>query len=135
MQRFWSRLAVELGKRAGLVSVVGLLVTLTLGFGITQLEFATGPGQLPRRRTIRGLQGQRRLPGSLFGGQAMLAVVSMDEGHSVHELFDDAGRAQFEQLHDELTATGRYEAVVTPMQALEFSDNLVQGGVPGGAAD
>ena len=37
MQRFWSRLAVELGKRAGLVAVVGLLVTLILGFGITQL--------------------------------------------------------------------------------------------------
>ena len=43
MYRFWSRLAVELGKRAGLVSLIGLLVTLILGFGITRLDFATGP--------------------------------------------------------------------------------------------
>ena len=28
MQRFWSWLAVELGKRAGLVAVIGLLLTL-----------------------------------------------------------------------------------------------------------
>ena len=42
MQRFWSSLALTLGKRAGLVSVIGLLITLTLGAGISQLEFKSG---------------------------------------------------------------------------------------------
>ena len=42
MDRFWRFIAVELGKHAGLVSVIGLLVTLILGFGITRLDFATG---------------------------------------------------------------------------------------------
>ena len=42
MQRFWSWLAVELGKRAGLVALVGLILTMIFGFGITRLEFATG---------------------------------------------------------------------------------------------
>src|SRR5687768_4828141 len=42
VQRFWSYLGLELGKRAGLVSVVGLVITVVLGLGITQLEFATG---------------------------------------------------------------------------------------------
>ena len=42
MQRFWSRLAVELGKRAGVVVVVGVLLTVVLGYGITKLDFATG---------------------------------------------------------------------------------------------
>ena len=42
MQRFWSYIAVQLGKHAVVVTVIGLLVTLGLGLGITQLEFATG---------------------------------------------------------------------------------------------
>jgi hypothetical protein len=42
VQRFWSYVAVQLGKRAGVVSVVGLLITVGLGLGITKLEFATG---------------------------------------------------------------------------------------------
>ena len=42
MQKFWSWLAVNLGKHAGIVSIVGLVITVVLGLGITQLEFATG---------------------------------------------------------------------------------------------
>lgn len=42
MQKFWSRLAVLLGKHAGIVSLAGLVITLGLGFGIAELEFATG---------------------------------------------------------------------------------------------
>ena len=42
LARFWSTLAVQLGKHAGVVSLVGLIITLALGFGITQLKFATG---------------------------------------------------------------------------------------------
>ena len=64
MQRFWSVLAVNLGKRAGLVSVIGLLVTLVLGLGITQARLRDRPGQLPEQGRP-GLQGQRRLPGPL----------------------------------------------------------------------
>ena len=130
MQRFWSRLAVELGKRAGLVSIVGLLLTLALGAGISRLDFATGQDSYLEKDSE--VYENSVAYQELFGGQAMLAVITMDEGSSVVELFDDAGRAQFERLHDELTATGRYEAVVTPLEALTFSDNLVQGGTPGG---
>ena len=46
MQRFWSWLALNLGKRAGIVSVVGLIITLGLGLGITQLKFATGQSDI-----------------------------------------------------------------------------------------
>ena len=42
MERFWSSLGLQLGRKAGLVAVVGLVLTLALGYGITQLEFATG---------------------------------------------------------------------------------------------
>ncbi|MEZ5138739.1 MAG: hypothetical protein R2711_08195 [Acidimicrobiales bacterium] len=34
MRKFWSKLAVVLGKRVGLVAAVGLLITGILGFGL-----------------------------------------------------------------------------------------------------
>ena len=64
VQRFWSTLAVQVGKRAGLVSVIGLLVTLALGAGITQARVRHRAGLVPEQERS-GLQGQRRLPGPL----------------------------------------------------------------------
>jgi hydrophobe/amphiphile efflux-3 (HAE3) family protein len=124
MQRFWSRLAVELGKRAGLVSVVGLLVTVVLGFGITKLDFATGQDSYLNKSDQvykDNLQYQ-----SLFGGQAMLTVISMDSGHTVDELFTADGQSTMNGYHDELTKTGNYQSIITPVTALELSDALVK---------
>jgi len=42
MQKFWAWLGLNLGRRAGVVSIVGLVITVALGFGIPKLEFATG---------------------------------------------------------------------------------------------
>ncbi len=42
MRRFWSFLGLELGRRAAIVSVVAVLVTIGLGSGIRQLKFSTG---------------------------------------------------------------------------------------------
>ena len=78
MERFWSSLGYQLGKKAGLVSLVGLLITLGLGYGITQLEFATGQDSYLNADDqvyIDNVAYQ-----DLFGGQAMLSLVSLDEG-------------------------------------------------------
>ncbi len=123
MQRFWGRLAVELGKRAGLVSVVGLIVTLGLGFGITQLEFATGQDSYLNKDDevyIDNVEYQ-----DLFGGQAMLTVISMNEGHTVAELFDEDGIRQFTAFDEVLSESGLVHGVITPLTALEFDDALV----------
>ena len=48
MHKFWSGLAVQLGKRAGLVSIIGLFVTLIMGFGLTKLEHSAGLGIIIR---------------------------------------------------------------------------------------
>jgi hydrophobe/amphiphile efflux-3 (HAE3) family protein len=129
VQRFWSRLAVELGKRAGVVSLVGLLVTVGLGFGITKLKFATGQDSYLNKsdQVYKDNVAYQKL----FGGQAMLGVITMASGHSVAELFADGGAA-FEKLHDDLAATKRYVAVITPSEAMVWSDRLVQGEAAGG---
>jgi hydrophobe/amphiphile efflux-3 (HAE3) family protein len=122
--RFWSRLAVELGKRAGLVSVIGLLVTLVLGLGITRLQFSTGQDSYLNKSDQ--VYKDNVAYQSLFGGQAMLTVITMDPGHTVDELFTPEARQQFTQLHDTLTATNDYQGIITPLTALEFSNSLVQ---------
>ena len=100
VHRFWSRLAVELGKRAGLVSVIGLLVTLILGFGITRLDFATGQDSY-LNKSDQVYKDNVAYQG-LFGGQAMLTVITMDQGHTVDELFTaERPTSSSTQLHED----------------------------------
>ena len=123
MQRFWSNLAVQLGKHAMLVSVILLIITVGLGFGITKLQFATGQDSYLNdsdQVAKDNLVYQR-----LFGGQAMLTVISMQKGHTVDELFTAKGRRQFERFHDTLLEGGKVHGVITPLSILEFSDALV----------
>src|SRR5262245_11119665 len=130
MQRFWSWLAVELGKRAGLVALIGLIMTLALGYGITRLEFATGQDSYLNKDDqvyIDNVHYQ-----DLFGGQAMLGLITMDEGHTIAELFDADGTAQLQALHDDLMADDGYVSVITPLTVLEYTDALAQGTEPGG---
>jgi len=138
MQRFWSWLAVELGRRAGLAAVIGLLITLVLGYGVTRLEFATGQDSYLNKSDQIYKDNVKYQ--NLFGGQAMLGLVTMDEGHTVNELFDAAGIAQWQSLHDDLSAARMtdaadsppaYLAVATPLIGLQYTDILAQNGVPG----
>ena len=124
MERFWRIIAVELGKHAGLVSVIGLLVTLILGFGITRLEFSTGQDSyLNKSDTVYkdNVAYQR-----LFGGQAMLTLVTMDKGHTVNELFTPENQAKWRAVEDELGKGKGIVGVISPRTIMEFSDSLVQ---------
>jgi len=123
MQRFWSYIAVQLGKHAIWVTVVGLLVTIGLGVGITQLEFATG--QDSYLNTDEQVYKDNVVYQRLFGGQAMLTVIRMEPGHTVDELFADGGGEQLQQFEDTLRRSGEVEAVVSPRTILEFDDVLV----------
>ena len=129
MDRFWRFIAVELGKHAGLVSVIGLLVTLILGFGITRLDFATGQDSyLNKSDTVYkdNVKYQR-----LFGGQAMLTLVTMDKGHTVNELFTPANQAKWRALEEQIGKGKGVVGVISPRTIMEFSDSLVQS--PSGA--
>src|SRR5262245_21872928 len=85
MQKYWAWLGLNLGKHAGIVSIVGLMITVVLGFGITKLEFATGQDSYLNK-------GDEVYENSvayqdLFGGQAMLTLVSMEGDADVTSLF------------------------------------------------
>ncbi|MFM7062625.1 MAG: RND transporter, partial [Actinomycetes bacterium] len=128
MQRFWSWMAVNLGKHAGIVTVVGLVFTVVIGTGITRLEFATGQDSYLERDSEvykDNVEYQR-----LFGGQAMLSVVEMAEGQTVDQLFTAENNATFARVAAELKQQDNVLGVVTPLTALEFSDRLVGGKNP-----
>ena len=124
MERFWRFIAVELGKRAGLVSVIGLLVTLILGFGITRLDFATGQDSYLNKSDQ--VYKDNVAYQNLFGGQAMLTLVTMDKGHTVNELFTPENQAKWRATEDEMRKGQGVLGVISPRTVLEFSDGLVQ---------
>jgi hydrophobe/amphiphile efflux-3 (HAE3) family protein len=123
LQRFWGFIAVELGKRAGLVAVVGLLVTLALGAGISQLEFATGQDSYLNKddQVYKDSVAYQ----DLFGGQAMLTLVTMDKGHTVAELFTREHRQLWQEVSAELKEGDNVVGVVTPLTAVELTEALV----------
>ncbi|MCB1039034.1 MAG: MMPL family transporter [Acidimicrobiales bacterium] len=120
---FWSKLAVELGKRAGLVATIGLLITAILGFGITKLQFATGQDSYLNSSdqvAEDNVQYQK-----LFGGQIMIVLFTMDEGHTVDELASAHNRQVIADAKAELEANPHILTVVSPIDTLQFSQNLL----------
>jgi hydrophobe/amphiphile efflux-3 (HAE3) family protein len=122
--RFWAWLAVYLGKHALVVAVVGVIVTVTLGYGITKLEFATGQDSYLNKSDV--VYKDNVAYQSLFGGQAMVVLMSMDKGKTIADLASPKNRRTIEAAQKQLEADPGIEAVITPLTAMQFSSNLIQ---------
>ena len=124
MAKFWSWLAVNLGRHAGMVAAIGLVFTIVVGFGITKLEFATGQDSYLNKDDAvyqDNIEYQ-----DLFGGQAMLSVFTMTDGETIDTMFTPENLATIEQVTEELEAdSGQVLGVISPVTALEFSASLV----------
>jgi uncharacterized protein len=123
VRSFLARTAVTLGRRAGVVAVVGLAVTLLLGFGATKLEFATGQDSYLNKdeQVYRDNVAYQ----SLFGGQAMVTLFTMDEGSDVVSLFTPGNIATLRTMEEDLRSTPGVLSAVSPLTALEFTQALV----------
>jgi hydrophobe/amphiphile efflux-3 (HAE3) family protein len=116
-------LAVNLGKHAGIVSIVGLVITVVLGLGITKLEFATGQDSYLNKD--EAVYKDSVAYQDLFGGQAMLTLVSVDEG-TVADLFTPENVAKWQAVDADLREGGDLIfGVVTPLTAMKFTNDLV----------
>jgi uncharacterized protein len=124
MHKYWSWLGLNLGKRAGVVAIVGLIITLGLGFGITKLEFATGQDSYLNKddEVYKDSVAYQ----DLFGGQAMLTLVSMEGDGDVTALFTPDYVTQWTDTKAELQAGGDLVfGIVTPLDALQFTNDLI----------
>ncbi len=125
MRRVWSWMAINFGKHAGIVGVVGLAITLLLGLGITKLDFATGQDSYLNKdeQVYKDSVAYQ----SLFGGQAMVSLFTMDEGMTVSDWFTPENIDHMTQAEEDLRNTDGVLTVVSPLTALEFTQAMVTG--------
>jgi hydrophobe/amphiphile efflux-3 (HAE3) family protein len=119
----WPAVAGTLGRRTGVVAVVAALITVALGFGITKLEFTTGQNNY--LNSDSQVYQDNVAYQSLFGGQAMISVFTVQPGRKMSDLFTAHNVAQFRELQRTLDANRRIESVITPLTAIEWTNNLV----------
>ncbi len=124
MDKFWSWLGLNLGKHWIAVMAVGTIVTVGLGYGMTKLEFSTDQSNYLNQGDQVYKDNVKYQ--SLFGGEAMLTLVTMDPGHTVAELFTADGIEQWTKIAAEIRDSGQVLNVVTPLTALQWNNNLVK---------
>jgi uncharacterized protein len=129
MRRVWAWMALNFGKHAGIVGVIGLAITLILGLGITKLDFATGQDSYLNKSDQ--VYKDNVAYQDLFGGEAMVTLFTMDEGKTVTDLFTPDNIEHMRQVDADLHRAEGVTTVVTPLTALQFTQNLVTG--PAGA--
>jgi hydrophobe/amphiphile efflux-3 (HAE3) family protein len=123
VHKVWSWLGLNLGKHWIVVLSIGAAITVALGLGISNLEFATGQDSYLNKsdQVYKDSVAYQ----DLFGGQAMLTLVTMKPGHTVTELFTPQGIRQWERVSTTLARSGHTVSVVSPLTALQFNDALV----------
>ena len=126
MRQFWSWLAVWCGKHAGLVGVIGLLLTLTLAAGTTQLKFQTSQASY-LNRSDQIYKDDVRYE-QLFGGQAMVVMFTMNDGATIDQFFTPQNVTKLDAMVAQLHAGAAQHEIVgvlAPTTVLTFSSNLV----------
>ena len=129
MERFWRGLGVALGKYWYLVAVAVLLISGVLVLGVRQLEFATGQDSYLNPESQIALDNVQFQDD--FGGETVIILLTASEGSdaTIEDLFEGENLATLEQLNEDLADIDEAYAVVTPLTALQFSDNLLSNGV------
>jgi hydrophobe/amphiphile efflux-3 (HAE3) family protein len=125
VQRFWSWLGLNLGKHWITVLLVGGILTVGLGFGTTKLKFSTDQSNYLNKSDQ--VYKDNVAYQNLFGGEAMVTLVTMDPGHTVAELFTADANKQWAAIADQIHASHQALNVVTPLTALQWNDSLVKG--------
>lgn len=142
MRRVWGWLGLNLGKRAGVVSMVGLLVTMVFGLGVTTLRFTTTNADYLNPKDPAWLDNVAYQ--NVFGGDPMLVMFTMKHGcvpsaqlictksgqYSVDDFFTPANQAQMKRIGTELQADKWVFADVTPLDAMALSNALLS--IPAG---
>jgi hydrophobe/amphiphile efflux-3 (HAE3) family protein len=124
LRKFWAWLGYQSGRRAGVVSIIGLLLTVFLGLGMTGLKFNTSTESY-LNKSDKAYKDDVVYE-NLFGGQAMVVMYSLAPGSDVADLFTPANEKAFAQIGQELVADKKLvSSVITPYTAVGYSSDLV----------
>ncbi len=122
MRNAWSWLGLNLGKRAGTVSVIGLAITIVLGLGLTQLTFVTSNASYLNPTDRAQVENQHY--SALFGGDPMVTMFTMAPGRTVDNLFTPSNVTQFQTVQAKLKADPSVFSAITPLDAVQLSNRL-----------
>ena len=125
----WARLGRWLARRSGVVLGAVVALTVLLALGLPRLTFATGQDSYLNADTevyTDNIEYQ-----NLFGGQAMLTLFTAEDGRTVADLFTPENNAAMRALAERIKTNDGVAGVITPLTALEFTNNLVTPQTPG----
>jgi hypothetical protein len=123
MRRTWEWLGLNLGKRAGTVAIVGLVVTMALGFGIVKLRFTTSNSDYLNNNDpawINNVNYEK-----VFGGDPMAVLFTMKPGTTVDNLLTLHNQNEFRTIAKNLKADHWVFSAVTPLDALALGQTLL----------
>src|ERR1700730_10102798 len=98
----WSWLGLNLGKRAGTVSLIGLVLTVGLGLGIPQLKFTTTNASYLNGNDKAQIENQNYA--NSFGGDPVVVMFTMKPGTTTDNLFTPSNQAQLTSMSKKLVA-------------------------------
>jgi uncharacterized protein len=127
MEAMWRRLGRTLSHRTARVLAVVVLVTVALAPGLASLDFATGQDSYLEASDPAAIANERYQ--ELFGGEAMVVLLTMEPGRTLPDLFTERNLATFAELEDRFRAGDETFAVVSPVTALTWSSELATTGV------
>ena len=123
----WRAQARFLSKRTALTLALAVLATLGMGFGLRQLDFSTGQNSYidPSSKVAKDNERYQ----SLFGGESMVVLFTVDDGKTVADLFTPANVAQLNDVDTTLRTSSAVHSVVSPVTLLQWTSDLVTKGV------
>jgi hydrophobe/amphiphile efflux-3 (HAE3) family protein len=115
MRVIWRSVGRAITGRAKAVTAAVAVLTLVLGYGMTRLEFETSQASLVSSDSDVFQVSERYQ--DAFGGQPMYVLLT----GPVEELFAPENLDELRAMEEELRASGRFDAVIGPLTALEFA--------------
>ncbi|HEX6237183.1 MAG TPA: MMPL family transporter [Acidimicrobiales bacterium] len=127
MNEVWRALGRALSRRTAVVLGAVLVITALFALGLPGLEFATGQDSYLAPDDPAAIDNERYQ--DLFGGEAMVSLLTMDEGTTVADLFTEENIRRFEELEEQLRASDASHAVVSPLTPLQWAERIALSGV------
>jgi uncharacterized protein len=127
MSDLWSSIGRVLSRRTVATLAAVVLVTIGLGIGVKQLDFATGQDSYLDPDSQVAQDNERYQ--SLFGGESMVVLFTVDEGKTVADLFTPGNVEQLSEIESELLANESVHSVVSPLTLLQWTEDLITKGV------
>ena len=106
-----------------MLAIVGLLTIILAAIGLPKTEFATGQESYLNSDSQVSIDNEKYQ--QLFGGETMIMLFTAEDGKNFTDFFTDDNIAKFEQIKSELDQNPNIEAVVTPLEALKLTAEII----------